>query len=150
MAQEKTPNSLLTQTLEGVLERITFQNDENGYTIAKILPKGKIQPVTIVGTLAGAQVGESLLLNGLWTNHHQYGRQFEVKSYQVRYPATLEGIRKYLGSGLIKGVGPVTARKIVDHFGLKTLDVLDQSPEKILEVPGIGPSKVDLIGTAWI
>ena len=150
MAQENNPNSLLTQTLEGVLERITFQNDENGYTIAKILPKGKIQPVTIVGTLAGAQVGESLLLNGLWTNHHQYGRQFEVKSYQVRYPATLEGIRKYLGSGLIKGVGPVTARKIVDHFGLKTLDVLDQSPEKILEVPGIGPSKVDLIGTAWI
>lgn len=150
MAQETTPNSLLTQTLEGVLERITFQNEENGYTIAKLLPKGKIQPVTIVGTLAGVQVGESLVLDGLWVNHHQYGRQFEVKSYQVRYPATLEGIRKYLGSGLIKGVGPVTARKIVDHFGLKTLDVLDQSPDQILQVPGIGPSKADLIGTAWV
>lgn len=150
MTQEKTPNSLLTQTLEGVLERITFQNEENGYTIAKLLPKGKIQPVTIVGSLAGVQVGESLVLDGLWVNHHQYGRQFEVKSYQVRYPATLEGIRKYLGSGLIKGVGPVTARKIVDHFGLKTLDVLDQSPDQILQVPGIGPSKADLIGTAWV
>lgn len=150
MAQEKPPNSLLTQTLEGVLERITFQNEENGYTIAKLLPKGKIQPVTVVGTLAGVQVGESLVLDGLWVNHHQYGRQFEVKSYQVRYPATLEGIRKYLGSGLIKGVGPVTARKIVDHFGLKTLDILDQSPDQILQVPGIGPSKADLIGTAWV
>ena len=150
MAQEKLPNSLLTQTLEGVLERITFQNEENGYTIAKLLPKGKIQPVTVVGTLAGVQVGESLVLDGLWVNHHQYGRQFEVKSYQVRYPATLEGIRKYLGSGLIKGVGPVTARKIVDHFGLKTLEVLDQSSDQILQVPGIGPSKADLIGTAWV
>jgi len=150
MAQDKNPNSLLTQTLEGVLERITYQNDENGYTIAKILPKGKIQPVTVVGALAGVQVGESLVLNGTWINHHQYGRQFEVKSYQVRYPATLEGIRKYLGSGLIKGVGPVTARKIVDHFGLKTLDMLDNTPDKILEVPGIGPSKADLIGNAWV
>lgn len=150
MTPENNANTLLTQTLEGVLERITFQNDENGYTIAKILPKGKIQPITVVGALAGVQVGESLVLSGIWTNHHQYGRQFEVKSYQVRYPATLEGIRKYLGSGLIKGVGPVTARKIVDFFGLKTLDVLDKTPEKILEVPGIGPSKADLIGTAWI
>lgn len=150
MAQDKNPNSLLTQTLEGVLERITYQNDENGYTIAKILPKGKIQPVTVVGALAGVQVGESLVLSGTWINHHQYGRQFEVKSYQVRYPATLEGIRKYLGSGLIKGVGPVTARKIVDYFGLKTLDVLDNTPDKILEVPGIGPSKADLIGNAWV
>jgi len=150
MDEDKNPNSLLTQTLEGVLERITFQNDENGYTIAKILPKGKIQPVTVVGALAGVQVGESLVLTGIWINHHQYGRQFEVKSYQVRYPATLEGIRKYLGSGLIKGVGPVTAKKIVDYFELKTLDVLDQTPEKILEVPGIGPSKADLIGKAWI
>ena len=150
MAADNKPDSLLTQTLEGVLERITFQNEENGYMIAKLIPKGKIQPVTIVGTLAGVQVGESLLLTGVWINHHQYGRQFEVKSYQVRYPATLEGIRRYLGSGLIKGVGPVTAKKIVDHFGLDTLDVLDQSPQKILEVNGIGPSKADLIGKAWI
>jgi exodeoxyribonuclease V alpha subunit len=150
MDKDNNPNSLLTQTLEGVLERITFQNDENGYTVAKILPKGKIQPVTVVGALAGVQIGESLVLSGIWTNHHQYGRQFEARSYTVRYPATLEGIRKYLGSGLIKGIGPVTARKIVDFFGLKTLDMLDKSPEKILEVPGIGPSKADLIGRAWI
>ena len=143
-------NSFLSQTLEGVLERITFQNEENGYTIAKIIPKGKIQPVTVVGALAGVQVGESLVLTGVWVNHHQYGRQFDVKSYKVRYPATLEGIRKYLGSGLIKGVGPVTARKIVDHFGLKTLEILDISPERIMEVPGIGPSKADLVGKAWI
>jgi len=150
MTQENQPNSLLAQTLEGVLERITFQNEENGYMIAKLIPKGKVQPVTVVGTLAGVQVGESLLLEGIWINHHQYGRQFEVKTYQVRYPATLEGIRRYLGSGLIKGIGPVTAKKIVDHFGVKTLEVLDQSPQKILDVSGIGPAKADLIGKAWV
>ena len=93
MTDENNPNSLLMQTLEGVLERITFQNEENGYTIAKILPKGKIQPETVVGALAGVQVGEALILAVTWINHHQYGRQFEDTKYPLRDLATLEGIR---------------------------------------------------------
>jgi len=135
--------------LEGVLERITYQNEENGYTVAKVLPRGKVQPVTVVGALAGVQVGESLLLHGNWISHPQYGRQFETRSYLVKLPATLEGIRKYLGSGLIKGVGPATAKKIVDFFGMETLDMLDTAPQRILEVPGIGPSKVGIVAQAW-
>jgi exodeoxyribonuclease V alpha subunit len=140
---------MFEQELEGVLERITFQNEENGYTVAKVLPPGKSQPVTVVGPLPGAQVGESLLLKGTWVNHQKFGRQFEVRGFQVKLPATLEGIRKYLGSGLIKGVGPATAKKIVDYFGLDTLEMLDQYPERILKVPGIGAHKVDIIKTAW-
>ena len=148
---QKLPHlkTLFDQDLEGVLERITFQNEENGYTVAKVLPKGKIQPVTVIGALAGVQVGESLVLHGTWGNHQQYGRQFEVQSYEVKFPATLEGIRKYLGSGLIKGVGPATAKKIVDFFGLETLEMLDQNPARIIDVPGIGPNKVEIIGKAW-
>lgn len=150
MSTKQQKDAPIHQTIEGVLERITYQNDENGYLIGKVIPKGKIQPVTIVGTLGGVQVGETLQIKGIWVNHPQYGKQFEVKSYQVRYPATLDGIRKYLGSGLIKGIGPVTAAKIVDYFGLKTLDVLDKTPERVLEVNGIGPAKADMIGKAWV
>jgi len=149
MQKQTKPMTLFNQDLEGVLERITFQNEENGYTVAKILPKGKIQPVTVVGALAGVQIGESVVLHGSWANHSQYGRQFEVHSYEVKLPATLEGIRKYLGSGLIKGVGPATAKKIVDFFGLETLDMLDQDPKRILNVPGVGPNKAEIIGKAW-
>jgi exodeoxyribonuclease V alpha subunit len=149
MRQTINNKTLFEQEIEGVLEHFTYQNEENGYTIAKIIPHGKIQPVTVVGSLAGVQVGESLVLHGQWINHQKYGRQFEVQSYQVKLPATLEGIRKYLGSGLIKGVGPATAKKIVDHFGKETLNMLDNSPERIQEVPGIGSLKADIISNAW-
>ena len=116
------------QDLIGTLERVTFQNDENGYTIARLIPKGQRQEVTIVGTLSGINVGELLHLNGFWTNHPQYGRQFEVHDYTVHYPATVEGIRKYLGSGLVRGVGPATASRIVDFFGKDTLDIIEKEP----------------------
>lgn len=149
MRKTSFENSAADQELEGVLERITFQNEENGYTVAKVLPVGKVQPVNVVGTLAGVQVGESLILNGSWGNHPQYGRQFEVQTYRVKLPATQEGIRRYLGSGLIKGIGPATAKKIVDHFGIETLRVLDEYPERIEQVPGIGPNKASLIKIAW-
>jgi exodeoxyribonuclease V alpha subunit len=149
MQKSSAPQTLFNQDLEGVLERITFQNEENGYTVAKVLPKGKVQAVTVVGALAGVQIGELIVLHGSWGNHQQYGRQFEVHSYEVKLPATLEGIRKYLGSGLIKGVGPATAKKIVDYFGLETLEMLDQDPTRILKVPGVGPNKAEIIGKAW-
>lgn len=137
------------QYLEGTLERLTFQNEENGYTVARLIPRGKSQEVTVVGTLTGVNVGELLHLEGLWTSHPQYGRQFEVRSFSVHYPATIEGLRKYLGSGLVRGVGPVTAARIVDHFGLQILDVIEVSPHRLREVPGIGEVRAQTIARAW-
>ena len=137
------------QILEGTLERLTFQNEENGYTVAKLIPKGKRYEVTVIGTLTGVNVGESVRLRGVWSTHPKYGRQFEVREYTVRLPATVEGIRKYLGSGLVKGVGPVNAGRIVDYFGLKTLDVIETDVNRLREVPGIGDKRTALIARAW-
>jgi exodeoxyribonuclease V alpha subunit len=138
-----------TAFLEGTLERVTFQNDENGYTVARLIPKGKTNEVTVVGTLTGVNVGELLHLEGVWTSHPQYGKQFEVRSFSVHYPATIEGLRKYLGSGLVRGVGPVTASRIVDHFGLNILDIIETAPHRLREVPGIGDHRVKTITNAW-
>jgi exodeoxyribonuclease V alpha subunit len=137
------------QTLRGTLERLTFQNEENGYTVAKLVPKGKRYEVTVVGPLAGVQVGESVRLRGFWTTHPKYGRQFEVRSYTVQLPATVEGLRKYLGSGMIKGIGPVNAGRIVDYFGLRTLDVIESDPRRLREVPGIGVKRAARVVEAW-
>ncbi len=137
------------QELEGTLERITFQNEENGYTVARLVPRGKTVEVTVIGGLSGVNVGESVRLHGLWVNNSQYGRQFEVRSYTVQLPATVEGLRKYLGSGLIRGVGPVTAKRIVDHFGLETLEVIEEAPHRLREIPGIGDKRTDVIRRAW-
>lgn len=135
--------------LEGTLERLTYHNEENGYTVARFTPKGKKYEVTIVGSMLGVNVGESLRLMGLWTTHPEYGRQFEVKRYTVQLPATVEGIRKYLGSGLIKGIGPVTAERIVAHFGAETLEIIDNAPERLAEVPGVARKRVAMIARAW-
>ena len=137
------------QDLEGTLERITFQNEENGYTVAKIVPRGKAYEVTVVGPLSGAQVGEAVRLRGYWTTHPQYGRQFEVRTYSVQLPATEEGIRKYLGSGLIKGIGPVMADRIVETFGLDTLAVIEDEVNRLREVDGIGSIRERRIADAW-
>jgi len=146
MIDDKT---LPLDEIEGVIERLTFHNKENGYTVAKFLPKGKREKVTIVGSMLGVNVGESLALTGLWAKHSEYGRQFEVKYYKVLLPATIEGIRTYLGSGLIKGLGPKTAESIVEHFGLETLKVIDGEPHRLQEVPGIGEKRVRIIVQAW-
>ncbi|MBN1250467.1 MAG: ATP-dependent RecD-like DNA helicase [Anaerolineae bacterium] len=137
------------QTLEGTLERLTFHNEENGYTVARLIPEGKSYEVTVVGNLAGVTVGESLSLKGIWTTHSRYGRQFEVQSFRVKLPATLEGIRKYLGSGLVRGVGPITAERIVDTFGLETLDVIERDPQRLREITGVGPKRVAQVKEAW-
>ena len=100
-------------TLEGTLERITYASEETGYTVARLAPARGDDLVTVVGNLAGANPGESLRLTGRWTSHAQYGRQFQIVSYTTVLPATIQGIRKYLGSGLIKGIGLVTAERIV-------------------------------------
>ncbi|MBI3964503.1 MAG: ATP-dependent RecD-like DNA helicase [Chloroflexi bacterium] len=135
--------------LRGAVERITYQNADTGYTVARIdVGRGRI--VTVVGTLPGINPGESVLARGHWAHHPEHGRQFLAHDYRLVLPATVEGIRKYLGSGLVKGVGPVTANRIVEHFGTEALDVIDEDPGRLIEVPGVGPKRVDLIGKAWV
>ncbi len=144
--------------LDGVLERVTFSNPETGYTIARVAPdrgtgRGPVSAstelVTVVGSLLGAQVGESLRLRGRWTSHVKYGRQFEAHSYTTVLPATEQGIRRYLGSGMIKGIGPVMAERMVSHFGAGIMAIIDNEPERLIEVPGLGPKRCVRIKDAW-
>ena len=146
--------------LDGVLERVTFANPETGYTIARIAPvkgegearkpyAGGADLVTAVGPLLGAQVGEFLRLRGRWSSHPRYGRQFEVHSYATVLPATAAGIQKYLGSGLIKGIGPVMAERMVAHFGVDIMHVIEDEPGRLAEVEGLGPKRTAMIAAAW-
>ncbi|MFC4012088.1 ATP-dependent RecD-like DNA helicase [Nonomuraea purpurea] len=142
--------SVVLTELSAVLERITYANEETGYTIARVATQRTgTDLLTVVGPLLGAQVGESLRLQGRWTSHPRYGRQFEVRSYTTVLPATVQGIRRYLGSGLIKGIGPKMAERIVDHFGTDTLDIIEHHPQRLVEVPGLGPKRTKMIAAAW-
>jgi exodeoxyribonuclease V alpha subunit len=136
-------------TLEAVLERITYANQDTGYTVARVATDRSADLLTVVGPLLGAQPGESLRLQGRWTSHPQYGRQFQVEAYTTVLPATIQGIRRYLGSGLIKGIGPKMAERIVAHFGPATLQVIEQHPGRLVEVPGLGPKRTQMITAAW-
>ncbi|QQQ75566.1 ATP-dependent RecD-like DNA helicase [Saccharothrix sp. 6-C] len=135
--------------LEAVLERITFANEETGYTVARVDPGRGGDLVTVVGSLLGAQPGESIRMRGRWGSHPQYGKQFHVDDYTTVLPATIQGIRRYLGSGLIKGIGPVLADRIVTHFGVAALDVIEHEPQRLIEVPKLGPKRTKLIADAW-
>ncbi|MEV0728372.1 ATP-dependent RecD-like DNA helicase [Polymorphospora sp. NPDC050346] len=135
--------------LEAVLERFTYVNEETGYSVARVATDRGADLLTVVGALLGAQPGESLRLVGRWSSHPKYGRQFDIESYTTVLPATVQGLRRYLGSGLIKGIGPVFAERIVDHFGLDTLDVIEQTPARLVEVPGLGPKRTAKIIAAW-
>jgi exodeoxyribonuclease V alpha subunit len=136
--------------LEAVLERLTYVNEETGYTVARVATGRGSDLLTVVGALLGAQPGESLRLHGWWSSHAQYGRQFEVVSYTTVLPATIQGIRRYLGSGLVKGIGPVFAERIVEHFDLDTLRVIEEQPGRLVEVPGLGPKRTAKITAAWV
>lgn len=136
--------------LEGVLERITYANEENGYTVARVdTGRGGGDLLTVVGALLGAQAGESLRMEGRWGSHPQYGKQFTVENYTTLLPATIQGIRRYLGSGLVKGIGPVFADRITQHFGLDTLQIIEDEPKRLIEVPGLGPKHTKKIADAW-
>ncbi|MCX5210459.1 ATP-dependent RecD-like DNA helicase [Kitasatospora sp. NBC_00240] len=136
--------------VEGVLERITYANEETGYTVARVdTGRGGNDLLTVVGALLGAQPGESLRLHGRWGSHPQYGKQFVVENYTTVLPATIQGIQRYLGSGLIKGIGPRFAERIVEAFGVDTLEVIETAPGRLIEVPGLGPKRTRKIAEAW-
>ncbi|OYE01695.1 SF1B family DNA helicase RecD2 [Nostoc sp. 'Peltigera membranacea cyanobiont' 232] len=137
------------EIITGVIERLTFHSEESGYTVARLVRPRFRDLTTIVGSFANIQPGQTLQLTGFWRDHPQFGPQFQVTNYKETKPATLTGIEKYLGSGLIKGVGPVTAKRIVAHFGLETLDIIENQIERLIEVQGIAKKRITLIKNAW-
>jgi exodeoxyribonuclease V alpha subunit len=139
----------MTEALEGQLERIVYFNEDSLYTVARLKVKGKRGLVTVVGQIGGVTPGEELALSGSWEVHSEYGEQFRVDTCTVRLPAKVQGIEKYLGSGLIKGIGPEMAGRLVGYFGDKTLDVIENRPEDLLKVEGIGEKRLQTIRKAW-
>ena len=136
-------------TITGHIERITFQNPENGWTVARLQEAGKRDLTTVVGTMTSVQVGETLRCHGTWKNDPNYGPQFLVQDYQVTQPATIRGIEKYLASGMIKGIGKHFAERIVGEYGERTLEVIDESPDLLREIDGIGPKRLEKIKAGW-
>ncbi len=135
-------------TIEGTVERVAFASEENGWSVVRLIVRGQGQ-VTAVGHLLGVQPGESLRLTGQWVRDRKYGQQFRVDSYLLVTPSTFVGIEKYLSSGLIAGIGPELAKRLVQHFGLETLEVIDQHPQRLTEVAGVGRVRSTRIRAAW-
>jgi exodeoxyribonuclease V alpha subunit len=139
----------MSERVQGSVERITYANEENGYCVIKIKVPGRKDLVSAVGAFVSVTPGEVLRMEGSWGFHARYGDQFTVDRYETVTPSTSEGIQKYLGSGLIKGIGPVMAERIVKRFGEKTLEVIDKEAERLKEIDGIGPYRVERIQKAW-
>lgn len=137
------------EELQGVVERLTYHSVESGYTVARLKAPKIRDLITVVGNFANIQAGQTLQISGFWRDHPTFGQQFQVKTYRETKPATLTGIEKYLGSGLIKGIGPVTAKRIVAHFGLETLDIIENQIDRLIEVPGIAQKRVKMIQSTW-
>ena len=135
-------------TLDGTLERFVFRNEESSFTVAR-LTTADHTTVTIVGELVGVTEGLPLRLRGRWVDDRKFGRQFRVGTYQLRAPETLLGIERFLGSGIIPGIGPELARRLVGHFGMDTLEVIDRKPERLVEVPGIGAGRAAKLAAAF-
>ena len=135
--------------LQGQIERITYSNEENGYTVARVKVYGRRDLVTVVGNLLSPTPGEVIHLKGEWVNNPKYGEQFKVVHYKSLVPASVSGIQKYLGSGLIKGIGPIMAKRIVKKFGEDTLEVIEHAIQKLSEVDGIGEKRIEMIENAW-
>jgi exodeoxyribonuclease V alpha subunit len=145
----KRPGNATDETIEGTLDRIVFSETSGEFTVVRLKVAGQAEPVTAVGTLLGLPVGARLRTTGYFENNPRFGRQFRIVSYTELSPQTLDGIKRYLGAGLIKGIGPEFANRIVARFGERTLEILDAQPERIRDVPGIGRSRALAIKEAW-
>ena len=149
MSQSNKKNKTSDSSLEGVLERITFYNEENGFLIGKLRENDKSAEIAVIGKAPKIQCGETLILKGNWTNHPKHGKQFSFDKFESKLPASAYGIRKYLGSGLVHGIGKTYANKIVDHFGAETLKVISEDSARLREIPGIGSKRIKGIRLAW-
>lgn len=146
----------MPDTLTGLVERITYRNDENGYTVLKLKPDKRVREaeakdgtVAVIGVMPQVAPGESLELTGTWIDDNKYGRQFRAETITPVQPDSLDGIRRYLSSGIVAGIGEATADKIVKHFGRQTLDILNRQPSKLLEVAGLKPQLAEKLAQAW-
>ena len=144
-AQRDTP----VERLQGAIERVTFHSEESGFCVLRVKVRGQRELVTVVGTAAVVTAGEYVECEGGWNNDRQHGLQFKAHHLRVVPPSTLEGIEKYLGSGMVKGIGPHFARKLVGAFGEAVFDVIEQRPERLLELEGIGPKRKERVTEAW-
>jgi len=135
--------------LKGHIERVTFSSEESAFAVCKIKVKGERDLVTIVGNMVNPVPGEFVELTGKWSIHPKFGSQLTVQHYKTLVPATQFGIQKYLGSGLIKGIGPVMAKRIVKQFGIKSLDIIEKDITKLSKVEGIGKKRIEMIKKAW-
>jgi len=146
-----------TETLSGTIDRILFHNEENGFAVFVLQINSKTNlrqgsggqaDATVRGYVPSIHAGEQVTLKGAWVTHPKFGRQFEAQQCTAHVPTSLIGLKKYLGSGLIKGIGPVYAEKLVNYFGQDVLEIIDKDPERLKEVPGIGKGRVEKIVTA--
>jgi exodeoxyribonuclease V alpha subunit len=139
----------MVETLSGTIERVTFHNAETGFAVLRVQAPGRRGLVTVVGRLPSADAGENIEASGAWTVDRTHGEQFAAESLRCVPPHTVEGIEKYLSSGMVKGIGPAYARRIVETFGERTLQVIDESPSFLAEVKGIGPKRIQRIRESW-
>ena len=137
------------EALAGVVERVTYHSQESGFCVLRVKVRGHREPVTVVGTAAEIRPGEYVHASGRWDHHRDHGVQFKAEFLKVTPPTTVDGIERYLASGMIRGIGPVYAQRLVHAFGEKVFDVIEQSPEKMLEIEGIGPVMAKRIADGW-
>ena len=138
-----------TEVFAGLVERVTFHNEDNGFCVLRVKARGKRDPITVVGHAAVISAGEFIQASGEWANDRTHGVQFRARFLKTMPPTTTEGIEKYLGSGMIRGIGPAYARKLVQAFGAQVFDVIEAEPHRLREVAGIGPKRADGIAAGW-
>ena len=146
MRQPEAPNR---EVLAGLVERVTFHNADNGFCVLRIKARGHRDLVTVVGHAAMVSAGEWITASGEWINDRTHGQQFKARFMRTSEPSSIEGIEKYLGSGMIRGIGPVYAGKMVRAFGEKVFDIIEAEPERLREVTGIGRVRAKRITDAW-
>jgi exodeoxyribonuclease V alpha subunit len=147
--QHPRPEGAAPEYLQGSVERVTFHSPESGFCVLRVKVRGQRELVTVIGSAATITPGEYVECAGAWTNDRQHGLQFKTQHLRVVPPTTLEGIEKYLGSGMVKGIGPHFARKLVRAFGEQVFDVIEKEPERLLELEGIGPKRKERVTHAW-
>jgi exodeoxyribonuclease V alpha subunit len=137
--------SAVSETLAGLVERVTFHNPDNGFCVFRVKARGQRDLVTMVGHAPTISAGEFVQASGTWVNDHTHGPQFKATFLRAAPPTTVEGIEKYLGSGMIRGIGPIYGKRLVRAFGEAVFDVIEQQPERLREVEGIGPKRAERI-----